>query len=104
MLVEFLFSLLFCFGWKMRQIITWEEVRGSERRDSKKMILMDFSYTLRIIGVEVEGKKISLLNVGKQSLNEGHDFLIKNRSAKIQSKVQREVFYESEIMALWKHN
>lgn len=101
----FLCSLNFVFPsvlfWmKMRQITTWEDVRGSERRDSKKMILMDFSYTLMIIGVEVERKKISLLNEGKQSLKEGHDFLIKTRSAKIQSKVQREVFYESKIMAL----
>ena len=64
---------------------------------SKKMILMDFSYTLMVIGVEVEEKKISLLNKRKTIPRKRKVtiilsfffFLIKNRSAKIQSKVQR---------------
>lgn len=65
------------------------------------MILMDFSYTLTLIGVDVEGKKISLLNKGKQIFKEGHEFfLIKNRSAKIQSKVQRKVFVKANYDTL----
>ena len=102
---KMLYFHLFYARWNIFHFVLSENAPNYNKRErqrhgkrdcvSEKVIQMDFSYTLMIIGVEVEGKKISLLNKGKPSFKEGHDFLIKNRSAKIQSKVQREVFLKA---------